>query len=54
MLDCICNLITDEGVAIAVDVLSEQQYEALVLAMAVIEEISENLQTKIEKEEGKA
>jgi hypothetical protein len=50
MLDCTLNLITDKAIDIVTDVLNEQQYEALVLAMAVIEEISETLQIKIEKE----
>jgi hypothetical protein len=50
MLDCTLNLISDQAIEIVTDVLDEQQYQALVLAMAVIEELSETLQTKIEKE----
>ena len=53
VLDCTLNLYTSEALEIMVDVLSDEQFKALALTLDVIQNISQSLVKKIEKE-GKA
>jgi hypothetical protein len=50
MLDCVLNIFSPEAHEIIVDVLSDQQNEALMLALEVIDNVSNSLRKKIETE----